>query len=227
MSRLLLIDTSVPKGAVALYRDGVLVAANVFPPEGTHSDHLLPAIIEILSVSGETLDRLDALSVVTGPGSFTGLRVGVGLAKGLGMAAEKPIVPVSSLALLAISHRDASVPVCAMIDARKKEVYAGLFLPEGDGLQTLQEERAISPQDLVEVLPVKTLLVGSGVLCYQEVFEGRSDAWHIPQEPSSHRWNPEFCGQYLEALWGRGGHDSPAAIRPRYLRLSEAETKQG
>ena len=227
MAHLLLVDTATPQGVAALYRDGTLVLSALFPPEGTHSDHLLPAILDILAESDETLDSLDALSVVTGPGSFTGLRVGVGLVKGLAMAVRKPVLPVSSLALLAVSHPEAPMPVCAMLDARKKEVYAGLFSVEGGILRTLMKEQAILPGQLAETLPEKALLVGSGALCYRAVFEGSGGSWDIPIEPSSHRWNPEMCGAVLEVLWEDGKYDAPEAIRPRYLRLSEAETKHG
>ena len=136
--RLLAVDTSTLTGAVALLEDDTLVAESRLNVALTHGERLLPAIDGILAAAGWSLAELDALAVAVGPGSFTGLRIGVSTVKGLAFATGKPTVPVSTLEALAWSLPLAAHPVCPVLDARKGEVYTALFLTRGDQPERLR-----------------------------------------------------------------------------------------
>ena len=128
MARLMLaLDTASPTGSVALVQGECLLGESLLNLKTTHSERLLGVVDRLLEGLGCTLDQLDALAVVRGPGSFTGLRVGMATAKGLALALELPLVGISSLAALAANAPFARMPVCALLDARKDEVYAGLY----------------------------------------------------------------------------------------------------
>ncbi len=151
--RLLLINTATPAGSIALTSGEQVVAELLLNLATPHSDRLLPGIDQLLHATGSTLAGLDALAVVVGPGSFTGLRVGVATAKGLALGAALPLVGISSLQTLACQVPGTTLPVCALLDARKQEVYAGLYQWR-DGLpQPLGEERVLDPERLLDELP--------------------------------------------------------------------------
>lgn len=223
MARLLLIDTATQPGGLLLQSDGELLASCRFPETGTHSEHLLRSVRQVLEQAGLALDRLDGLGVVTGPGSFTGVRVGVGLVKGLAMATGLPVLPISSLAMLAANLPRCGRPVCALLDARRQEVYAGLFDTGGGVPVPLRDEAAVSPHALADSLPAGTVLVGSGALAYRGTAFASLGDDRIAPDDSDHQPDPRCCATYLDALWRRGETVSAELLRPRYLRLSEAE----
>jgi tRNA threonylcarbamoyladenosine biosynthesis protein TsaB len=220
---ILTLDTSTPAGSVALNRGETLLGEVLLHLKGTHTDHLLGSVQWLLAEAGLTVDQLDAFGAVIGPGSFTGLRVGVATVKGLAYAAGKPVVAVSSLATLAVQVPGARCPVCALIDARKKEVYAGLFACREVGPELLSRERVLSPEKLLTGLSGEVLFVGSGAVLYQSLIRHRLGnqalfaPWplHVPRASSA----------AMLALAGlRAGRGvSPQELMPCYIRPSEAE----
>jgi len=165
--RLLTIDTSTSVSSVALTSGDELLAESVMGREKTHSAHILAAISSVLAEGGLSLDELDGLGVAIGPGSFTGVRVGVATVKGLSLATGKPVAGFSSLAMLALNATDRSLPVSPMFDARKHEVYAALYrlapLPE-----VLIADCAMSPALFAARITGPTLFIGEGALLYRE-----------------------------------------------------------
>lgn len=173
MSRLLLsLDSSSPCGSVALTRGTTLIAEiSLNVSNQTHSDYLLRYVDFLLAESGYRLDELDALAVVVGPGSFTGLRVGIATVQGLALSANLPVYPVSSLQALAFANGETTLPVCALLDARKKEVYAARYRWV-DGLPELVgAEHVLPPQQLAKEINEQTVFVGNGTQLYAEVLE--------------------------------------------------------
>src|SRR5512138_896658 len=164
------IETSTRQGGAALVGDEGLVSEYTLNVEVTHSERLLPAIDRMLHDAGATLATLGGLAVSIGPGSFTGLRIGLSTAKGLAYATGLPVVGVPSLEALAWAVPAARWPVCAVLDARKQEVYAALFQHEPTGLRRIIEDRALAPEALCELIRKPTLFVGDGVAAYGELF---------------------------------------------------------
>ena len=150
---ILAVDTAGKTAAVAVLRDDVLLYEAQCNNGLTHSETLLPMIDTALKAAGLTVDDLDVLGVTNGPGSFTGLRIGVATAKGLAWAEDKDCAPCSTLESMAwplAFFRDAVI-VCAM-DARRKQVYNALFQTDGERLTRLSPDRAISLEELGDCL---------------------------------------------------------------------------
>ena len=124
---LLAVDTSGPNGAVGLGIDGKTVAETLFSCHETYSARLLPVIDSILKENNLSVDVIDMFGVVIGPGSFTGLRVGLATIKGLAWANQKPMVGISSLEVLAHNLRNTRKPIIPMLDARKQRVYGAIY----------------------------------------------------------------------------------------------------
>src|SRR5512146_683981 len=150
---LLTLDTSTTAGSVALSRGEQLLGEVLTDTVATHSDRLLIQARQLLADLNVSLEALDAVAIVNGPGSFTGLRVGMATAKGLASACRCPLVGVSSLETLAAGLPYSPVPVCALLDARKKEVYAARFDTASGIPHPLDASRAVAPQQFLAELP--------------------------------------------------------------------------
>lgn len=163
--KILALESSAKAASCALVADGVPLAAASQATGLTHSRTLLPMVQDMLKNSEQSLADVDAIAVAAGPGSFTGLRIGLAAVKGLAWAAEKPCIGVSTLESMArpLSHVD-GVIVCAM-DARRQQIYNAVFRAENGALIRLREERAISLADAAEDLREFTeplTIVGDG-----------------------------------------------------------------
>lgn len=220
--KLLTIDTSTNVCSIALTDGPQPVAEYLFSPGRKAAARLVPAILDLMADAGLAIADLDGFGVALGPGSFTGIRVGVAAVKGLALAAGKPAVGFSSLAMLAQNLPWADCPVCPLFDARKGEVYAGLYrcrsLPE-----PIQADRAISPDRLVAGIDGRTLFVGDGADRYRELIAGALGDLAI-FAPSS-AMQPRASAGALLALkaFERGLVPPLPLLNPSYLRLSEAE----
>jgi tRNA threonylcarbamoyladenosine biosynthesis protein TsaB len=223
---LLILDTSTTAGSVALCRGERLLAEIVVDSLASHSDQLLLHVQQILDEQQCTLAEIVAFAVIDGPGSFTGLRVGVAAAKGLARACQRPLFGVSSLHLLAGALPYASLPVCALIDARKKEVYAASFSTTTGSPCLLDEPRVLPPQRLLEEMTTPALFVGSGAVLYRDLIVARFGALtpfapgplHTPRASSA-------APLVLQRLRDNAEGDAELLL-PRYIRPSEAEIAQ-
>ena len=173
---ILALESSATACSVALTRDGELIA-HAYQHSGlTHSRTLLPMVNNVLTSCAESMEHVDVVAVAAGPGSFTGLRIGVATAKGLAWAGDKDCAPCSTLESMAwpLAHMEGKVIVCAM-DARRSQVYNAIFLAKDGKLERLSEDRAISLADLAEELKNienEKIVVGDGAkLCYNVVSE--------------------------------------------------------
>lgn len=167
---LLALDSSTEACSVALYRGGNVVEDYSLIERG-HAEHLLPMIESLLSQEGVELGDMDAFAFGCGPGSFTGLRIGVAMIQGLAMSTGKPVVPVSSLAALAARHDG---DVIALIDARMGQVYHGYFKVEGGNSPVLQMEETVCDPSALPVPDTDKLIVaGSGWDSYADTLSER------------------------------------------------------
>ncbi len=148
------IDSSAITAGCALYEDGKIIAEQFLNTRHTHSETLLPMVRSMLDGAKITLSEVDRIAVTTGPGSFTGLRIGISCVKGMCFSAEKPCVPVSTLEAIAYNFVQIDGIICACMDARCKQVYNALFRSENGVITRLCEDRAITLAELSEELLV-------------------------------------------------------------------------
>ena len=225
---ILALESSAAACSAALCRDGVLVA-QIWQNSGlTHSRTLLPMVHDLLKNCGEELDWVEVIAVAAGPGSFTGLRIGVSTAKGLSWAGGQRCAPCSTLESMAwpLAHLEGTVIVCAM-DARRKQVYNALFRATGGSLERLSPDRAISLAELGEELKnfqESKIVVGDGAqLCYNTLNEQIPMALAPVHLRMQSAWG---VARAAEELVKTGGLVSGAELAPVYHRLSQAERER-
>ncbi|MBI1811510.1 MAG: tRNA (adenosine(37)-N6)-threonylcarbamoyltransferase complex dimerization subunit type 1 TsaB, partial [Nitrospirae bacterium] len=171
--KILAIDTSTMLGGIAILDESLLIAESRLNVRSTHSERLMTEIERCLKQSGIKISDIDVFAVATGPGSFTGLRIGVSTVKGFSYATGKQIVSVPTLEALAWNFPYSKYPVCTMLDARKKEVYAALFKWEGENFTRLINETSAKPEEFAcDVLRVthddKFIFAGEGAALYRD-----------------------------------------------------------
>jgi tRNA threonylcarbamoyladenosine biosynthesis protein TsaB len=221
------VETSTLTGAAALLEGDTVVGECRLNVAVTHSERLLPAVDHLLRAAGRTLADVDALAVALGPGSFTGLRIGVSTMKSLAFATGKPLVGVPTLDALAWTLPFAGHPVCPILDAKKGEVYAALYRTDGGRLERLWEDRAIAPERLAaalaEEVPGPVVFLGDGVAPFAPLLRRLlgDDARLVP--PANRLPSAATVAELGQAALERGERADPAALLPRYLRRSEAE----
>lgn len=220
--KLLIIDTSTTTNSVALTVDGRLVAEYLVNPDRPHSSSLMSGLDQVMTSAAVSVHSLDAIGVTLGPGSFTGLRVGIASAKGLALAIGKPVVAFSSLAMLAMNLPHAAYPVCPMFDAKKNEVYAALYrcrdLPE-----TLLSDCVMPPAEFLSHIRHPTLFVGSGALRYCDMIVETLGDLAIFAPSVCHQPRASAGALLAADLFARGEFVPAGALVPSYLRASEAE----
>ena len=167
--RILSIDTSSATASVAIVEEGKLIEEKFSEDQKTHSEKIVPLVDELLKTTNLTLNDIDEFCVCTGPGSFTGIRIGVALVKGMAQALNKKVVGVSSL--LGLINSSKSENVCAIIDALHENVYAQYII---DG--NYSEPDCINIYDLIKQLKNKKItFVGNGILKYRDLLEKELD----------------------------------------------------
>ncbi|HKM43189.1 MAG TPA: tRNA (adenosine(37)-N6)-threonylcarbamoyltransferase complex dimerization subunit type 1 TsaB [Limnochordia bacterium] len=216
------IDTSTVTGGVALLSDDRLVGESVLNIRTTHSERLLPALERLLADAGITVKELDLLSVVTGPGSFTGLRIGVGTAKGLSYALGVPIVGVTTLEGYGWQFKFFPGIVVAMVDARRENVFwqafrEGIALvdPSYGSLQSVLDWCSCSKRSEEQFL-----FVGDGAINYGEQIRASQS---VP--PSQNLLRPSAVAHLGYTRYLQGEHSDAFSLNPTYMRQTEAERK--
>ncbi|HEV2621329.1 MAG TPA: tRNA (adenosine(37)-N6)-threonylcarbamoyltransferase complex dimerization subunit type 1 TsaB [Frateuria sp.] len=170
---LLALETSTEACSVALVHGEEVIARSELAPR-RHAELALPMADALLAEAGIGRHALDAIAVGRGPGAFTGVRLGVALAQGMALALDRPVVPVSSLAALALEAPEDEPAILAVIDARMGEVYAACYRHDAaGGLVALDEERVCLPQALELPEADRWIIVGSGWSTYADVLRGR------------------------------------------------------
>ncbi len=227
--KILALESSATACSAALCRDGALVAQSFQNSGLTHSRTLLPMVHDLLRNCGERLEDVDLVAVAAGPGSFTGLRIGVATAKGLAWPGDKDCAPCSTLESMAwpLAHMAGKVIVCVM-DARRNQVYNALFRAAGEGLERLAPDRAVSLEELAGELaryPEEKIVVGDGaLLCYNSL-NGRVPG--LVLAPVHLRLQSAWgVARAAEELAARGELVKGGDLTPVYHRLSQAERER-
>lgn len=223
--KILALETSAKAVSAAVTEDGKVLASGYQDTGLTHSRTLMPIVEGILKNTGLTMADIGAVAVAAGPGSFTGIRIGVSAAKGLAFAADKPAIGVSTLAAMARNAAFAGgLIVCAM-DARRNQIYNALFEAKDGSLTRLTPDRAIGLAELAEELrsdPRPKTVVGDGArLCQGSLLEAgvpcRLAPAHLVMQSAV------SVALEAEALAAAGGLVSPQALEPVYLRPAQAD----
>lgn len=220
---LLTIQTASPAGSLGISDGERLLAELNLDIRRTPTDWLLQSIEDLLGKADLEKRDLDAICVVRGPGSFTGLRVGLATAKGLSLAGNIPLLGISSLQCLAMQLPFTNLPVCVMLDARKQEVYTASYNWEAGFPHPVDEERVLKPEILLADLSGETLFVGNGALVYRSLIV-RQLAGRAHFAPSFLNMPRAGAAAALGLLEWQAGHlFSSHELMPTYLRPSDAE----
>ncbi len=218
---ILAIDTSTLVGSVAIAGDDGEVVAEACERVTTHSEKLLPLVERVLAAAGARIGDVTAVACGAGPGSFTGLRIGMATAKGLCWATGRPLVLVSSLAALALNAPPGEALLVPLIDARKGEVFAGFFrLGENLPPVAVRAAIALAPARLRDTLGADAdgaCLLGDGAIAYRDALAGL----RILGGP--HEVRAAKVARLARARLARGEHDDLASAAPTYVRASDAE----
>ena len=226
--KILALESSATAASAALCEDERLIAQSFRDTGLTHSQTLLPMTEELLAHCGLNVSDLDLIAVAAGPGSFTGLRIGVATAKGLAWAAELPCAGCSTLEAMSWNLAGFDGALCAAMDARRHQVYNARFRAENGRIVRLTEDRAISLEDLVEELrgteTVQTVLGDGAKLCFDALTAAGIPARLAPPNLRQQTaWGVARLGLELARA---GKTVPPAALVPVYHRLSQAERER-
>ncbi|MBE6963594.1 MAG: tRNA (adenosine(37)-N6)-threonylcarbamoyltransferase complex dimerization subunit type 1 TsaB [Ruminococcaceae bacterium] len=223
--KILALETSAKAVSAAVTEDGKVLCSGYQDTGLTHSRTLMPIVEHILKNTGLSVADMDAIAVAAGPGSFTGIRIGIAAAKGLAFAAEKPCIGVSTLSAMArnVAFCDGLI-ICAM-DARRNQIYNALFEAKDGVLTRLTPDRAIALAELAEELRTDTrpkIVVGDGAkLCLQFLEETAIPCRLAP--PHLLMQSAASVALEAEQLAAQGAFVSAQALEPVYLRPAQAD----
>lgn len=227
--KILALDSSGLVASVAVLEDDILRAEYTVNYKKTHSQTLLPMLEAAAEMTELDLNSIDAIAVAGGPGSFTGLRIGSATAKGLGLALEKPLVHVPTVDALAFGLYGVEKLICPLMDARRNQVYTGIYRFEGDEFCVLRPQEPLSIEELADDLNCRgqsVIFLGDGVPVYRSFLE---KMLRIPYQFAPAHQNRQRAAS-VAALGLRyaaqGRMETAAEHRPDYLRLSQAERER-
>lgn len=227
--KVLALDSSGLVASVAVAEDGDMLAEYSVNYKKTHSQTLLPMLDAVAQMLELDLNSIDAIAVASGPGSFTGLRIGSATAKGLGLALDKPLVAVPTTQALAYNLYGFSGMVCPIMDARRNQVYTGIYTFADGRMQILEDQMAVDIHWLTDKLngmgrPV--MFCGDGVSAYREKIEKdmRIQAYFAPAHVNRQRAGA-VAALAMEFL-KEGRTQTAGEHKPDYLRASQAERER-
>lgn len=223
--KILAVDCSAICGSMCVIDDGLIICESFINVKLTHSQTLMPMIDSCLKNAMVDIKDIDAFAVSNGPGSFTGIRIGISIIKGLAMALDKPCIAVSTLEAIAYNYKGFNATICSVMDARCNQLYNAIFKASDDNIARITQDRAISIDNLKEELlnmNDNVILVGDGAsLCYNTLGKNLKN---IKLAPIQLRYQ-HATGVALKALElaKLNEYTSYLELVPSYLRLSQAE----
>jgi tRNA threonylcarbamoyl adenosine modification protein YeaZ len=227
--KILGIESSGLVASVAVMEDAVLLGEYTTNFKKTHSQTLLPMLDQLKTMLELDLTTVDAIAVSGGPGSFTGLRIGSATAKGLGLALDIPLISVPTLEVLAYDLWGASGDICPLMDARRNQVYTGIYRFGTGGMEVVKEPCAIDVVQILEELNERgrpVIFLGDGVPVYEEAIRQHCRIpWTLAPASANRQRAGALCARAAEYM-AQGRTQSAAEHRPDYLRLSQAERER-
>lgn len=232
--KILGIDSSGLVAGIAVLEDDVMLAEYNVNYKKTHSQTLLPMLDEVKKMIELDLDTVDAIAVAAGPGSFTGLRIGSATAKGLGLALDKPLVEVPTLEGLAYNYCGTDSLVCPLIDARRNQVYTGIYEFEGQKLKIVEPQCAVDISAIIEKINTlgekfpgrEIIFLGDGVPVYQEKLQSNVKIPFVFATPGSNRQRAGSVAALGAVYFAQGKWVNARDHSPEYLRQSQAERER-
>ncbi len=238
--KILALDSSGLVASVAIVENDNIVAEYTVNHKKTHSQTLLPMLDEVKKMTELDLHTVDAIAVAAGPGSFTGLRIGSATAKGLGLALDLPIIPVPTVDALAYNLYGNDKLVCPIMDARRNQVYTGLYeFVKGQALDASYEMRIVEKQcataittivDIINSVCSKNdkdvIFLGDGVDVYRDKIAELIKVRYSFAPPCANRQRAACVATLGMELYKKGIYESAADHAPNYLRLSQAERER-
>ncbi|MFQ3573329.1 MAG: tRNA (adenosine(37)-N6)-threonylcarbamoyltransferase complex dimerization subunit type 1 TsaB [Thermodesulfovibrionales bacterium] len=225
--KILAIETSTLIGGVCIFDGDKLIADGRLGIRAIHSERLMTHIDFLLNSANLSIYDIDYFAVAIGPGSFTGLRVGIATVKGLAFATNRLIAPVSTLEALALNVACTDRQICPILDARKGELYAGVYKNTDGALSTIIQEIVLPPTELIRLIKEKTIFLGDGVKMYGDMLKDALGDMvefihDIHMYPSA--TNVAFLAKQKVI---HGELISAQDLTPQYIRKSEAEIRFG
>ena len=227
--KILATDTATLHCSVAVCEDLTLLAETNLFRRQTHSRHLLEMIHQTISIAGISLNEIDAFAVTQGPGSFTGLRIGLSCVKGLAYATGKPMIAVSTLETLAyqaaVNVDKKDFLICPLLDARKNEVYFAGFLQKNNQLTITTQEMVLPPEKIALHVEGPCFFLGNGAIMYKNILEKifKNSALFAP--PHQNYVRSHTVAILAINRFKNGNIDDISTIVPKYIRKSDAERK--
>lgn len=227
--KILGLDSSGIVASVAIVEDDVLIAEYTVNYKKTHSQTLLPMLDEIAKMTELDLNSIDAIAVAAGPGSFTGLRIGSATAKGLGLALKKPLIAIPTVEGLAYNLYDIPGLICPIMDARRKQVYTGIYRFTDHQLKVVEDQMAVSMETVIEKLnqygEVVTFL-GDGVPVFHEFIAEKMTVPYSFAPAHVNKQRAAAVAALGEIYYRQGKTETAMEHVPDYLRVSQAERER-
>ena len=227
--KILALDSSGLVASAAIVENDVTIAEYTINHKKTHSQTLLPMLDEIKQMTELELSTIDAIAIACGPGSFTGLRIGSATAKGLGLALDIPIIPVPTVDSLAYNLYGSQKLICPLMDARRNQVYTGLYTFEGEELVTLVAQCAVDISEIIDKINEtgkEVIFLGDGVSVYEEKIKALTQVGFYLAPACCNRQRAACVASLGEKLYQLGVVQNAAEHAPDYLRLSQAERER-
>ena len=223
--KILAVDTATRSCSAAVTDRGMLLAELTVVNGRTHSRHLMSIIDSVIEMAELEIEQLDGFAATIGPGSFTGLRIGISTIKGLAYALQKPVVGISSLDALAWQCNQTPLLICALIDARKKEVYSCRYRFINQEMIKEASEQVASPADSVQGIQEPCVFVGNGAMLYRELIIDELRDLAIFADNSRNFIRASTIAELgLSKIEQEPAADAKILV-PQYIRKSDAELK--
>jgi tRNA threonylcarbamoyladenosine biosynthesis protein TsaB len=221
--KILAVDTATSSCSVAIIRDDSLLAELTTAPDETHSRHLMTMVDVICRMAGYKIADIDGFAVTIGPGSFTGLRIGISTIKAIAFGLKKPVVGVSSLEALAWQCVPSPYLMCPLLDARKNEVYHGQYRSHSGKLMPVGIEQVASLVEAVRAIREPSLFVGNAAELYQKEIIAKVGEWAHFATKSQHTIRASSIAWLGRQIFCQQETDPVESMVPRYVRKSDAE----
>lgn len=221
--KILAVDTATTSCSVAVADDEDLLAEMTIDNDQTHSKHLTDLIRQVIGLAGISLSEIDGFAVTKGPGSFTGLRIGMSTVKGLAVASGRPVVGVPTLESLAMQSGIFNLLVCPMIDARRGEVYFASYRFGLHRLYAQHKEQVVLPQNILSELQEPCVFIGNGAIVYRHnIIDKLGDQAYFASS-GQHIIRGATVAMLGLSRIATGEIDEIESLVPNYLRKSDAE----
>jgi tRNA threonylcarbamoyladenosine biosynthesis protein TsaB len=221
--KVLALETATKAGSIAVADEAALIGEVRLDVSIAHAERVMNSIIWLLKSCSLSIDEIDAFAVSIGPGSFTGLRIGLSTIKGLAFSTKKPVVPIQTLDAFAGRLPYSSYNICPMLDARKNEVYTAFYRWEDNVCKKLISEPAAAPAEFIKKINGPAIFMGDGALTYKDlIIDGLGSGAIFPPPSFMSPAASNVVEAAIEKLKA-GIEFDPVSLAPFYLRKSEAE----